>query len=580
MPGRHDMEPMDIATSNGPYDEDQQYHSNRTLWIVALVFTFAGAFAGSALTNLGNGRGVHVGGRPEGVSSGDEVGDAFDHAVGHLQKGKKGADIRSKDGTTPYQGPGLGVDSDRMSGPRDVSRDDDQVDYDEDGVTDRTKKGNAAAGASGVAKEKTAKQNAKGAKETKKQPAEVDSRLHPRPPGADAASFRPPSSAEAPRYEPSSWGPDPHPSAPYPRIAWLMSFPNSGTSYTSKMVMSATKTFTGSNYGDVNVLKEGQDGVGDKGKTHGELHGIKGTSVPILESSSAGPFWADPHSKSLRVPSEGYILTKTHCGAYCMNCGPSKYIITEHMFLQDCATGKRTYATKSGQLKTEKSVYRSDLVQRAVHLIRDPFDNVVSRFHLEHNHMEKMAKQTKDTQSKASVMLQKYTRDREGFRAFCSDENEQFAKDELGSQFIDDDLYKLIEDIPCHADFIRYMRWHNLAFTATNNLQVPTLVMHYEDYEEHFNRTVQELVGFLNQKVVTKPKEFETGKRYREDYFTFEERGRVYELLKEYGYRETWDAMGRYFDEKETGRRRERRLGHFISPRMISLLDMVLGSTF
>eukprot|EP00957_Ditylum_brightwellii_P110143 8400658-Ditylum_brightwellii.AAC.1 len=43
---------------------------------------------------------------------------------------------------------------------------------------------------------------------------------------------------------------DPDENAPWPRIAWLMSFPNSGTSYTLALSESATMTTTGSTYGE------------------------------------------------------------------------------------------------------------------------------------------------------------------------------------------------------------------------------------------------------------------------------------------------------------------------------------------
>ena len=41
------------------------------------------------------------------------------------------------------------------------------------------------------------------------------------------------------------------------RIAWLMSFPNSGTSYTSYLIRTVTLTNTASNYGHESVTEDG-----------------------------------------------------------------------------------------------------------------------------------------------------------------------------------------------------------------------------------------------------------------------------------------------------------------------------------
>ena len=36
-----------------------------------------------------------------------------------------------------------------------------------------------------------------------------------------------------------------------------------------------------------------------------------------------------------------------------------------------------------------------------------------------------------------------------------------------------------IQDIPCYNDFIRYIQWHNLAFTTTEDLRLPTMIIYY-----------------------------------------------------------------------------------------------------
>lgn len=46
----------------------------------------------------------------------------------------------------------------------------------------------------------------------------------------------------------------------WPKVAWLMSFPNSGTSYTGALVRSATHSASGTNYGAANIDEDGNSG--------------------------------------------------------------------------------------------------------------------------------------------------------------------------------------------------------------------------------------------------------------------------------------------------------------------------------
>jgi hypothetical protein len=136
-------------------------------------------------------------------------------------------------------------------------------------------------------------------------------------------------------------------------IAWLLSFPNSGTSFTSALVRELTQTSTGSNY--------------DEAKH----------PTPIFPEYQSGPFSLREH---LPLPDNGYILTKTHC----TRCrGEQKSINkTTEEFLIGCKTVKVKRDDKCND-------YDPKIVKRAVHLFRNPFDNVVGRFHLEWKNKQK-----------------------------------------------------------------------------------------------------------------------------------------------------------------------------------------------
>jgi len=78
-----------------------------------------------------------------------------------------------------------------------------------------------------------------------------------------------------------------------PKLAWLMTFPGAGTTYTTFLVKQATNTTSATNYGN-EYLNENME------------------SVPLYSDISGPYLWQDENIQGLNVPST-YILTKTHC---------------------------------------------------------------------------------------------------------------------------------------------------------------------------------------------------------------------------------------------------------------------------
>ena len=304
-------------------------------------------------------------------------------------------------------------------------------------------------------------------------------------------------------------------------LSWLLSFPNSGTSYTITMVKKVTGRNTASNYGSES---RGQDGMG--------------VSVFAQNGTAAAgpPFWINPTSRTLSRPSKGFILTKTHCGSRCNNCSISKYVENHALFLQHCLEGRYNIKDNNGQLKVVLGSYNKALVKRAVHLIRDPFDNVVSRFHLHYKNLVKN-NETDD--------ITAYPRTREGFRRFCSDMGKRYYSEELQSK-IYMNVFDTVKDVPCHADFYRYIQWHNLAFTTTWDLNIPSMIVHYENYTDNFDKTKDTLLAFLGQDGVYDAPKFVTGKTYR-DYYTADEVNAVSVMFSKLALEKTWLNTKHYF---------------------------------
>lgn len=114
-----------------------------------------------------------------------------------------------------------------------------------------------------------------------------------------------------------------------------------------------------------------------------ENRDANGYSVPVYPNRSllGGPFWIDPRKNPDFTHPTKFVLCKTHCGGRCEKCGPNNWAETPHSFLVQCLSGKRGYV-KDNKTMWEMVSYDASLVGKAVHLIRNPFDNVVSRFHL------------------------------------------------------------------------------------------------------------------------------------------------------------------------------------------------------
>jgi hypothetical protein len=221
-----------------------------------------------------------------------------------------------------------------------------------------------------------------------------------------------------------------------------------------------------------------------------------------------GPHWLDSNATYPSV----YALTKTHCGGYCHSCRPHKSVETPHSFLMHCAmaeareTVERDNTTVS---RIVKNVYDyKTVVDRAVHLIRNPMDNMVSRYHLGVH---------KVTKANDTELMERYTYDPQGFANFCEDT--LYLRDEETSQQIDQAVLRLIQDVPCHLDLFRYIQWHNLAFIVTDDfLSIPTHILYYEDYSHKFDDTLNDLLEFLQLPNTGAISVFEEGKSYREYY--------------------------------------------------------------
>jgi Sulfotransferase domain len=300
-------------------------------------------------------------------------------------------------------------------------------------------------------------------------------------------------------------------SSSFPQIVWLASYPNSGTSYTMTMVQRATNLATATQYGAEVTVDTEED------------------PTPLLPQSPDGPFW-DAYGKigkNRSLPSK-YIMTKTHCGGRCVKCPASEYVTNAKAFYATC---ERTSGFRRHQ-HFELSSSRAE-VAKLIHLIRNPFDNIVARFHLEQKHIVEKSPHLEATIPKNAT----------GFRKWCSELDKVFSFED--SKFFTSEQRHLMELVPCHSEFFKYAQWHRLLIEAVD---LPTLVVFYEDYHYAQNVTSQKIFDFLEQEAINGLSPFRSPPVYS-GHFRRSEKDTAKILLENLSSTAAWALIRRYFED-------------------------------
>jgi hypothetical protein len=246
--------------------------------------------------------------------------------------------------------------------------------------------------------------------------------------------------------------------------------------------------------------------------------------VPVRPELSDGPFLRSPDKK---LPP-AYIMTKTHCGGYCMQCQLSWQL---DAFEQACLTGQKNVDGKATTV-----TYSKNVPKKAVHIIRNPFDNLVGRQHL--------AMKKRRRQGSAEEI---FPSSREGMQSWCEFLDAKPSQREIDSNVMDDAMVKRYKDLPCLSEWYRYIQWHNLAIQVTRRLQLPVHFMYYEDYSNDYAATVQQLFDFLELPTVKEPLHFIPGKTYS-DYFDIKQTRAAKRLVRALATPDCWALLRPYFE--------------------------------
>jgi len=268
---------------------------------------------------------------------------------------------------------------------------------------------------------------------------------------------------------------------------------------------------------------------------YGHEQGLHHETIPVHNISRSGPFF-----RFLDRPTPPqYILTKTHCGGTCMCQTPKDYLETPRSFDVACRSGNQIVEGRK-----VSATYPAEVVKKAVHLLRHPLDNIVARLHME----QKKWVHTNDTEE-SKILLQRFNESKEGFQEWCRFlDGRTTAKEAKMHRWFDDELMMVLQGVPCHSDFLRYIQWHSLAFETTRRRQLPVHYLFYEDYQTKWETTTKELLDFLQLAPApeAEPYSFVKGKQYR-DYFHVDQIANVERLVRMMAAPEIWQLMLRYF---------------------------------
>lgn len=352
----------------------------------------------------------------------------------------------------------------------------------------------------------------------------------------------------------------------FPKLVWLMSFPNSGTSYTMTMVSKASLTSTATNYGrevtpkrssarDSMEIMSSQVHIGQLARPLDILDGTK-----EIEKKT-GPFYNALSSKPL--PPK-YIMTKTHCGNRCVDCPPQNYHYKSRgfdtFFPNSCTLGSGVLEPNGDYENVSYDMI--NFVSKAIHLIRDPFHNIIARFHLELRNTNTKIKSYMEShgsdisQENLDAINAKYTvynNTKDGFLNYCADLDMKH-KEEVKKVFGEDFYYKYMQKSPCHGEFYKYTNWHNFVNRGLEMYKIPTLTVHYEDYEASSNTSKvsqqQKVLNFLELPKKVEFKEFAARHDY-DDYFTTKQKKSISQLIKRVSTPKIWELVNHYFEDQK-----------------------------
>jgi len=341
-----------------------------------------------------------------------------------------------------------------------------------------------------------------------------------------------------------------------PKISYLLTYPMSGTTYAMDMIKDSTNMAIATNY---EVYRSYRDEENDPRPICMDY-----TNLIPEEQTKEGygfPFWTMSY-KSGKIPTN-HVVTLSHCDGYCLTpCTPSEYIHTESSFEESCRTvlyheRKSSSSSSSSSENKENNnkehnehlqeidlqsvITPKNAIDSILHLIRDPFSNIVSRYH---------------QYLIVQELEQGLHNSKESFHEWCRDMDTNQTlielEEEKSKHYFSSEIRSMFRKVPCHAEFVKYISWHNHVVEMSWIDNYKSLPIYFEDFanvarREDVAKEIAEFVGYevVNLNLPT----FFGGKMYRDQFYNREQINAVTELLKLMSFSQTWDMLERYFDD-------------------------------
>jgi len=342
-------------------------------------------------------------------------------------------------------------------------------------------------------------------------------------------------------------------------IALLLSFPNSGTTYTLANSEYRTNISTATNY---------------------ESEVLSPVLVPVNHDADA-PFLFSPH----RQREARFVLTKTHgIGySYCDDCHHSQTVQDVEGFGEGCRRADLNIRLPALPDDTDHCYqtnryfwYSTQHILKVVHLLRNPYDNVVARMHLgaqlrreEPERVRISSRHRNLDDSEVETFLRQFNDTNEGVLAWCRyaddlfhDESSMYKEDgsfrgtpseahSVRNVSIPESTMSVLRRVPCHSEWFRYVQWHNLAvemYKSQIRMVDDAHVVYYEDYTNNLDATSREISTFLEQPVLHEPLKFIPGKVYRH-LFSEQDRLMIGRLVHQMATPDCWRLLKRYFGD-------------------------------
>jgi len=310
-----------------------------------------------------------------------------------------------------------------------------------------------------------------------------------------------------------------------PKLAWLLAYPTQGSEYVIDIIHSLARKNTATNYG--HVFEE----------SNGKHTRNTDLSEPVYLERSNGPFI---FSNNLPLPVKTYIPVLSHCGGYCIDCYPGKYIMTRDVFIDQCTTGRKFEPSiynngENGYGFTSDVKYWGEMIKKAAHLVRNPFFVVESRF----TYMTNIYSGDLDW-----TLL--YNHNRQGLYSWCDETAAKFSDEE--KKWYPEGIHDEAIDVPCHAEFFKLVQWHNYVFETIDFMNLPSENFYYEEFVTDYDNQARRLLDFYELANVVRINENHVNPIYTSDgnFFKPEDKIKIKHFIKKLATNRTLDLLERY----------------------------------